>query len=69
MTLTNEQIRTRGLRALRDELGQAGMIRFLQQFETGSQDWARERHAWVDRTSLADIKRKATTKKKSRRPS
>ena len=67
MTLTTEEIRTRGLRALRDELGQAGMIRFLQQFETGTGDWARDRHAWVDRTSLADIKRKAATKKRGKR--
>ena len=43
------------------------MIRLLQQFETGTGDWARERHAWVDRTSLADIKRKTTTKKTKRR--
>jgi hypothetical protein len=65
--LTSEEIRTRGLRALRDELGQAGMIRFLQQFENGSGDWARDRHAWVDRTSLADIKRNAARKKRAKR--
>ena len=65
--MTSDEIRARGLRALRDELGQAGMIRLLQQFETGTGDWARERHAWVDRTSLADIKRKTTTKKTKRR--
>ncbi len=41
MTLTLEQIRRRGLAALRRELGKAGTIRFLQQFETGSGDYAR----------------------------
>jgi hypothetical protein len=45
MTPTLEAIRRR-------ELGRAGMIRFLQQFETGNGDYARERHAWVDETSL-----------------
>lgn len=52
MALTLDEIRQKGLEALRRELGPAGMIRFLQQFETGSGDYARERHAWVDRTSL-----------------
>jgi hypothetical protein len=64
--MTDEEIRTRGLRALRDGLGQAGMIRFLQQFETGTGDWARKRRAWVDSTILADIKRKAATKQRGK---
>ena len=59
-------IRLRGLRALRDELGRAGMIRFLQQFEIGSGDYARQRHEWTDRTTLNDIRR-AAGKVKSRR--
>jgi hypothetical protein len=45
------------------------MIRFLQQFETGSGDYARDRHAWVDRTSLDELRalagRKRTGKKSS----
>ena len=56
MPQTLDDIRRRGLEALRRELGPAGMIRFLQQFETGSGDYARERHTWVDQTSLADIR-------------
>ena len=41
---TLEQLRREGLEALRERLGQAGMIRFLQQFETGDGDYANERH-------------------------
>jgi hypothetical protein len=52
---TLEEIRTLGLEALRERLGRAGMIRFLQQFETGKGDYARERHGWVDRTPLEQI--------------
>jgi hypothetical protein len=65
MTRTLDEIRRRGLEALRRELGPAGMIRFLQQFETGSGDYARERHTWVDRTSLDTIRagRKSRRKK------
>jgi hypothetical protein len=55
MVRTLEEIRQRGLSALRKELGRAGMIRFLQQFENGSGDYARERHAWVDRVSLDEL--------------
>ena len=63
MKLTPEQIRRKGLTALRRELGKAGMIRFMQQFDNGSGDYARERHAWVDQTSLENIRAAATGKR------
>jgi hypothetical protein len=62
MRLTPDEIQRQGLQALREKLGRAGMIRFLQQFESGSGDYARERHAWVDRTSLKDLRALAGTK-------
>jgi len=65
MTRTLDEIRRKGLEALRRELGRAGMIRFLQQFETGHGDYARERHTWVDQTSIDDIL--AATGRKRRR--
>jgi hypothetical protein len=37
--MTMEQIRTVGLEALARRLGPAGMVRFLQQFETGQGDY------------------------------
>lgn len=61
MHRTPGQIRTIGLEVLKRELGVAGMIQFLEQFDAGAGDWARERREWVDRISLADI-RKATAK-------
>lgn len=63
MTRTLDEIRRQGLAALRRELGRAGMIRFLQQFETGSGDYARERHAWVDATSFDEIRAAARRKR------
>jgi hypothetical protein len=42
--------------ALRKELDRYGMIRFLQQFDAGSGDYAKERHAWVDHTSLEQLR-------------
>ncbi|HUU82243.1 MAG TPA: hypothetical protein VM243_01950 [Phycisphaerae bacterium] len=65
MTQTLEQIRLNGLKALRQKLGRAGMIRFLQQFDLGRGDYAKDRHAWVDRTSLEDLRR---PKRPRRRP-
>ena len=66
MNLTLDQIRREGLDALRERLGRAGMIRFLQQFEHGSGDYAQERHEWVDRTTLEDIKKGAAPTRRSR---
>ncbi|NJO55760.1 MAG: hypothetical protein HC834_04705 [Rhodospirillales bacterium] len=63
MHKTPEQIRTLGLAVLKRELGPAGLIQFLQQFDRGSGDWAEDRHDWVDRTTMADI-RKASSKRR-----
>lgn len=45
---TLEEIRRTGLECLLRELGPVGMIRFLQQFETGGGDYSAERHSWLD---------------------
>lgn len=65
MTQTLDEIRSEGLAALRQRLGRAGMIRFLQQFGQGSGDYARERHEWVDRTSMADLRKAAKRRKRN----
>lgn len=46
-TMTLDQIRQKGLEVLSRELGPVGMIRFMQQFETGSGDYSVERHEWL----------------------
>ena len=66
--LTLEQIRQEGLEALRDRLGRAGMIRFLQLFESGSGNYAVERHQWVDSISLNDLRGLATPKPRRGKP-
>ncbi len=67
MRLSQDEIYRRGLEALRERLGRAGMVRFLQQFETGHGDYARARHAWVDRLSLDDLRQLAKKPAKRRR--
>jgi len=51
-TATLEQIRAGGLSALQRELGVVGMVRFLQQFEPGSGDYAGERQSFVDKLGV-----------------
>ena len=50
-----EQIRVAGMEALARELGSVGMIRFLQQFETGHGDYSSDRHQWLDNQDLDTI--------------
>jgi hypothetical protein len=57
MQRTLDEVRRQGMAALEERLGRADMIRFLQQFENGSGDYARQRHDWVDQTSLEEIQR------------
>jgi hypothetical protein len=53
--MTLEEIRLAGLRALYRDLGAVGLVRFLQQFETGHGDYTAERHAWLDQDTVQDI--------------
>lgn len=67
MRPTLHEIYRQGLEALRERLGHAGMIRFLQQFETGSGDYARQRQAWVDATSIDEIRAAARSKRSKKK--
>jgi hypothetical protein len=67
MKRTQDEIYRQGLQALRERLGRAGMIRFLQQFETGQGDYARERHRWVDHVTLDEIRKLSAAGKPRRK--
>jgi hypothetical protein len=53
--LTLEQIRTRGLTALSRALGPVGLVRFLQQFETGQGDYTAERYQWLGTPTVQEL--------------
>ncbi len=53
--MTTEQIRRAGMRALIQELGPVGFIRFMQQFSAGEGDYSTERHALLDGQNLDEI--------------
>lgn len=50
-----EQVRLVGLKALARDLGSAGMVRFLQQFETGQGDYTAERHIWLGKRTVREL--------------
>jgi len=53
--MTLNEIRQKGLEVLSRELGPVGMIRFMQQFETGSGDYSIERHEWLQDETVEGI--------------
>ena len=59
-----EQIRIAGMEALARELGIVGMIRFLQQFETGHGDYSRDRHKWLDDQDIDTVVKRLQGKRK-----
>jgi hypothetical protein len=44
------EVRTMGLQALKEALGPAGMVRFIQQYEKGSGDYTKEKYQKSDFT-------------------
>jgi hypothetical protein len=64
MSLSGEQIRARGLAALRRELGRAGLVRFLQHFEPGSGDYTAQRAELLKDLTIDDLRRRVRLKKK-----
>ncbi len=60
--LKPDEIRRIGFNALRKSLGPDGMLRFLHQFDSGSGDYTKERHKWLDEYNVEsvfkDIKKK-----------
>ena len=65
MQMTGEQIRLRGLAALRRELGRAGLVRFLQHFETGSGNYTRQRASLLANLSMKELRSRARRSKKT----
>ena len=53
--MTLNQIKQTGLEALDRELGPVGMIRFLQQYETGWGDYSQDRHLWLTNQNVESL--------------
>jgi hypothetical protein len=64
-SMSLEQIRIAGMEALARELGIVGMVRFLQQFETGHGDYSKDRHKWLDDQSMEAVVKRIREKRES----
>ncbi|MCI5148683.1 MAG: hypothetical protein D3916_04715 [Candidatus Electrothrix sp. MAN1_4] len=53
--MTLEQVRRVGITALVQKLGAVGMVRFLQQSETGWGDYTKERKKWLGDPDLKEL--------------
>ena len=62
--MTLDQIRQTGFAVLMRELGPVGMIRFLQQFETGYGDYSKDRHQWLQERKVDDIDKEIRQRRK-----
>jgi len=50
-----QDILKRGFKALTKELGAAGAIRFIQQYDQGHGDYTKERQKWASKLTSEDI--------------
>ncbi|TDA67460.1 MAG: hypothetical protein D9V47_10345 [Clostridia bacterium] len=57
--MTPNQIRQAGMQALAKTLGPVGMVRFIQQFDTGKGDYTRERGQWLGDLTIEQIVKEA----------
>lgn len=65
-TLNPSTIRKLGLEALAKELGPIGMVRFLQQFESGLGDYTREREQWLKGTDVKGVVEEIKERRKTK---
>ena len=63
--MTMEQIRLAGLRALSRDLGAVGLVRFLQQFETGDGDYMADRTRWLGERTVQELAQEIERGRKS----
>lgn len=62
--LTLSEIRAIGFEALLRELGPAGAIRFIQQYETGRGNYTRDRRKWLPKKNVREISKQIIKERK-----
>lgn len=50
-----DEIRKAGVEALAQTLGPVGMVRFLQQFDTGKGDYTKKREQWLGEMTIDEV--------------
>jgi hypothetical protein len=64
MEMNPVEIRKKGLEALNNALGPIGMVRFLQQFESGNGDYTKDRNELLKDLTIDSIVDEINQKKK-----
>ena len=64
-TLSPGTLRKLGLDALAKALGPVGMVRFLQQFESGVGDYTRERSLWLKDRDVKTLAKEIRARRKA----
>lgn len=59
-------LRKLGIEALCKSLGPIGMVRFLQQYETGTGDYTRERDLWLKDINIESIAMELKNRRKKK---
>ena len=54
-TLSPQELRSKGIKILTDELGAVDAARFLMQYDKGQGDYTRDRNEWLDDLTIDDI--------------
>ncbi|MBE9125020.1 MULTISPECIES: hypothetical protein [unclassified Coleofasciculus] len=53
--MTPVELNQKGFEALIAALGYVDAVRFIKQFDSGTDNYTRDRHQWLDTLSLEDI--------------
>ena len=65
-TINPAVLRKTGLEAVAKAVGPLGLVRFLQQFETGAGDYTREREKWLKGPAVEDVVSEIKDRRKKR---
>lgn len=63
--MTPQEVRIRGFKALKRELGVVSAFRFMHQYERGEGDYSKERHALIDELDLDTIMERLQSQSKT----
>ena len=53
--MTPIELHRKGFQALVNSLGIVDAIRFIHQYDSGSGDYTKERHQWLDKLTMEEI--------------
>jgi hypothetical protein len=55
MKMAAIELQRKGFKALVDALGIVDAMRFIHQYDSGSGDYTKERHQWLDQLTIDDF--------------